>query len=140
MEKRRTTPYLSATILICCISLLHLSARASETGADASPPSSAGNDLRVVITKIAKSIMPMVVHIEVTQQQLVQFSPYIESPQSPFFDQPQVQKKFKRELKGLGTAFLLTKPDTSSRTIMWWTRLPISRLSYPTESIMPPAW
>ncbi len=107
MEKRRTTPYLSATILICCISLLHLSARASETGADASPPSSAGNDLRVVITKIAKSIMPMVVHIEVTQQQLVQFSPYIESPQSPFFDQPQVQKKFKRELKGLGTGILI---------------------------------
>lgn len=107
MEKRRNTLYQSAAILICCISLLHLSAHATETNADASPPSSVGNDLRVVITEIAKSMIPMVVHIEVTQQQLVQFSPYIETPQSPFFDQPQVQKKFKKELKGLGTGILI---------------------------------
>ncbi|HVN72866.1 MAG TPA: Do family serine endopeptidase [Desulfomonilia bacterium] len=65
------------------------------------------NDLRVVFSQIAKAIIPSVVHIEVTQQQLAPFSPFLDIPQSPFSEQPQAPKKFKRELKGLGTGIII---------------------------------
>jgi serine protease Do len=65
------------------------------------------SDLRVIITQVAKAVIPAVAHIEVTQQQVVPYSPFLETPQSPFSDQAQAPRKFKRELKGLGTGILI---------------------------------
>jgi len=107
MEKRCTLSHLRAIFIIFCLSFLHLGAHASDVIPDTSPKPVTGNDLRVIITDIAKATIPMVVHIEVTQQQVVPFSPFLESPQSPFFEGPQVPKKFKRELKGLGTGVII---------------------------------
>lgn len=65
---------------------------------------------RTAIAKVAKQNIPAVVHIEVTQSQVV------ENPISPlesdpffrhFFDIPQVPKKFKRELRGIGTGMII---------------------------------
>jgi serine protease Do len=67
-----------------------------------------GNDLKVLITQVAKSLVPAVVHIEVTQQQLVPYSGFPDLPQPPFFfKEPDATKKFKREIKGLGTGVLI---------------------------------
>ena len=67
-----------------------------------------GVDLKIVFTQIAKATIPAVVHIEVTQQQVLSSSPFLQGPGSPFlFDQPQTQRKFKRELKALGTGVII---------------------------------
>lgn len=65
-------------------------------------------DLKVIFTQIAKATIPAVVHIEVTQQQVLSSSPFLQVPGSPFlFDQPQPPRKFKRELKALGTGVII---------------------------------
>ncbi len=107
MEKNSNTCFISALTLVFCISLVSLTAHAADITQEDSSKSITGNDLRVIITQIAKATIPMVVHIEVTQQQVVPFSPFLEPPQSPFYDEPQVPKKFKRELKGLGTGIII---------------------------------
>ncbi|HPI93397.1 MAG TPA: Do family serine endopeptidase [Deltaproteobacteria bacterium] len=66
------------------------------------------DDLKVIITQVARSLIPAVVHIEVTQQQVVPSSGFSDLPQTPFFfNQPEATKKFKREIKGLGTGVLI---------------------------------
>ncbi|MCU0576163.1 MAG: hypothetical protein MUD15_04960, partial [Desulfobacterota bacterium] len=44
------------------------------------PKAPYGNDLKVLITQVAKSLIPAVVHIEVTQQQLVPYSGFPDLP------------------------------------------------------------
>jgi serine protease Do len=67
-------------------------------------------DLSTAITQVAKQNIPAVVHIEVTERQEVA-NPLLPFEGDPFFrrffDIPKMPKKFKRELKGLGTGMIM---------------------------------
>jgi Do/DeqQ family serine protease len=67
-------------------------------------------DLRTDIARVAKQNIPAVVHIEVTQRQELTNSrlPFENDPFFRyFFDMPMTPRKFKRELKGLGTGMIM---------------------------------
>ena len=72
-------------------------------------------DFRESIIDVAKANIPAVVHIEVTQRQeienpLAPLSPFENDPFfRRFFDFPQMPKKFKRELRGIGTGMIINK-------------------------------
>jgi len=68
-------------------------------------------DLSTAIAKVAKETIPAVAHIEVTQRQEVN-TPFLPFENDPFFryffDVPhQMPRKFKRELKGLGSGMIM---------------------------------
>jgi serine protease Do len=67
-------------------------------------------DLRTAISKVAKENIPAVVHIEVTQRQEM-INPMLPFESDPFFryffDVPNMPRKFRRELKGLGTGIMM---------------------------------
>jgi len=67
-------------------------------------------DLSTAIIQVAKQNIPAVVHIEVTERQEV-VNPLLPFESDPFFrrffDIPKMPKKFKRELKGLGTGMII---------------------------------
>ncbi len=67
-------------------------------------------DLSTAIIQVAKQNIPAVVHIEVTESQEVvnPFLPFESDPFSRrFFETPNMPRKFKRELKGLGTGMII---------------------------------
>ena len=67
-------------------------------------------DLSTAITRVAKQTIPAVVHIEVTEKQEVAnpFLPFENDPSfRQFFGSPKMPKKFKRELKGLGSGMII---------------------------------
>ncbi len=107
MGKHGSTCFTAIITLVFFITFMPGATNAAEPDQDTSSKPLFANDLRVIITQIAKATIPSVVHIEVTQQQVVPYSPLTEPQQSPFFEQPQAQKKFKRELKGLGTGIII---------------------------------
>ncbi len=67
-------------------------------------------DLSMAIIQVAKQTIPAVVHIEVTERQEV-MNPLLPFEKDPylrrFFGIPQMPKKFKRELKGLGSGMIM---------------------------------
>ena len=67
-------------------------------------------DLSTAITRVAKQTIPAVVHIEVTEKQEVA-NPFLPFENDPFFRHffgaPNMPKKFKRELKGLGSGMII---------------------------------
>lgn len=67
-------------------------------------------DLSTAIIQVAKQNIPTVVHIEVTERQEV-VNPLLPFESDPFFrrffDIPKTPRKFKRELKGLGTGMII---------------------------------
>ena len=68
-------------------------------------------DLSTAIAKVAKETIPAVAHIEVTQRQEVN-NPFLPFENDPFFhyffDVPhRMPRKFKRELKGLGSGMIM---------------------------------
>lgn len=67
-------------------------------------------DLKTAVSDVAEKNIPAVVHIEVTQRQEV-VSPFLPFENDPFFhyffDSPKMPKKFRRELKGLGTGMIM---------------------------------
>jgi serine protease Do len=67
-------------------------------------------DLSTAIIRVAKQAIPAVVHIEVTERQEVT-NPLLPFEGDPFFkrffDIPKMPRKFKRELKGLGTGMII---------------------------------
>ena len=67
-------------------------------------------DLTVAIAHVAKQTIPAVVHIEVSERQEVAH-PFVPFEGDPFFrhffNMPRMPKKFKRELRGLGTGMLM---------------------------------
>lgn len=67
-------------------------------------------DLSTAIIQVAKQNIPTVVHIEVTERQEV-VNPLLPFEGDPFFrrffDIPKMPRKFKRELKGLGTGMII---------------------------------
>ena len=70
-------------------------------------------NLTTAIARVAKEAIPAVAHIEVTEQQEVR-NPFLPFENDPFFhyffDVPHnMPKKFKRELKGLGTGMIIDK-------------------------------
>lgn len=67
-------------------------------------------DLSTAIIQVAKRTIPAVVHIEVTARQEVpnQFLPFENDPFfKRFFNAPETPRKFKREIKGLGTGMII---------------------------------
>jgi len=77
--------------------------------AAASPIQSAA-DLSTAITRVAEATIPAVVHVEVTQSREVT-NPFLPFENDPFFhyffNVPRMPRKFKREMKGLGTGMIL---------------------------------
>jgi serine protease Do len=67
-------------------------------------------DLSTAIIQVAKQNIPAVAHIEVTERQEV-VNPLLPFENNPFFRHffgtPQMPKKFKRELKGLGSGMIM---------------------------------
>lgn len=67
-------------------------------------------DLSNAIIRVARQTIPAVVHIEVTERQEV-MNPLLPFEGDPFFkrffDIPKMPRKFKRELKGLGTGMII---------------------------------
>jgi serine protease Do len=67
-------------------------------------------DLATAIVQVAKQNIPAVVHIEVTERQEV-MNPWWGFENDPFFrrffDVPRMPRKFKRELKGLGSGMII---------------------------------
>ena len=88
--------------------------KAAGGGAVVAKKSAVGNqaavDLSTAIARVAKETIPAVVHIEVTQRQEVA-NPFLPFENDPFFhyffDVPQMDRKFKREFKGLGTGMII---------------------------------
>jgi serine protease Do len=67
-------------------------------------------NLTTAIIQVAKQAMPAVVYIEVTESKEVS-NPFYQFQQDPFlrrfFGAPQMPRKFKREIKGLGSGMIL---------------------------------
>jgi S1-C subfamily serine protease len=67
-------------------------------------------DFREAVITVARDNIPAVVHIEVSQRQEIDnpFTPFGNEPFfRRFFDIPRTQKKFRRELKGIGTGMII---------------------------------
>jgi serine protease Do len=73
-------------------------------------PLSSAYDLSTAIAKVAQAAVPAVVHIEVTQRSEVN-NPMLPFENSPFFhfffNGPQMPRKFKQEMKGIGSGILM---------------------------------
>lgn len=78
-------------------------------------PIMSDRDFRNAIITVARKNIPAVVHIEVTQRQeienpLTPFSPFEGGPFfRHFFNLPQMPRKFKREMKGIGTGMIINE-------------------------------
>jgi len=82
------------------------------TKAEPSKEPMSERDFRTAITNVANRNIPAVVHIEVIQRQEVAnpFAPFDNDPFfRRFFDIPQGSRKFKRELKGIGTGMIINE-------------------------------
>ncbi len=67
-------------------------------------------DLTTAVIQVAKQNIPAVAHIEVTERQEVEnpFQPFENDPFfRRFFNIPQMPRKFKRELKGIGSGMII---------------------------------
>jgi serine protease Do len=67
-------------------------------------------DFRAAIGWVAQKTIPAVVHIEVSERQEINnpFMPFENDPFfKHFFDMPRLPKKFKREMRGLGTGMII---------------------------------
>jgi serine protease Do len=82
----------------------------AQSAAQEPAPLKGALDLSTAIVHVAQQAIPAVVHIEVTQRQTVT-SPLLPFENDPFFRRffgiPDMPKKFKRELKGLGTGMIM---------------------------------
>ena len=107
MGKYRMIRFTTMIVIISCLTMMQGAANAADPNQEGAQKPQFSTDLRFIITQIAKATIPAVVHIEVTQQQVIPYSPFLENPQSPFSNPPQAPKKFKRELRGLGTGVLI---------------------------------
>src|SRR5438093_551476 len=89
------------------VPLLDIPGAYAQTGGGAQ----GSGDLTTAIMQVAKQTIPAVVHIEVTERQIVPnpFSPFEQEPFFQyFFGLPHnIPKKFNREVKGLGTGMLM---------------------------------
>ncbi len=103
-EKRLKNPiYLLLTISLVLV--LTLAYRTIEPCAQSDQP-----NLVTAVETVAKQAIPAVVHVEVTERQEVA-NPFIPFENEPFlkyfFGAPQMPKKFKREISGLGSGVII---------------------------------
>jgi serine protease Do len=81
-----------------------------EAPARTSMESKSADDLSTAIIRVARQTMPAVAHIEVTERQEVT-NPMLPFEADPFlrhfFGLPKMPRKFKRELKGLGSGMII---------------------------------
>ncbi len=67
-------------------------------------------DLTTAIVRVANQVMPAVVYIEVTESRVVQ-NPFLPFENDPFFKHffgtPNMPRKFKQEMKGLGSGIII---------------------------------
>ena len=74
------------------------------------PSNSPELNLRNAIAQVARNTIPAVVHIDITQQREIS-NPMLPFGNDPFFhfffNGPQMPRKFKQEMKGLGTGMLI---------------------------------
>jgi serine protease Do len=94
-------------VVMAAISLIAWSSLLLPTAAQSAPP----EDLSTAIVQVAQQTIPAVVHIEVTQREEVT-NPLLPFEDDPFFQRffgipKNMPKKFKRELKGLGTGMVM---------------------------------
>jgi serine protease Do len=91
-------------VILLCLALLPL-LPAAPARAQEKP-----TDLSMAIIQVARQTIPAVVHIEVTERREV-VNPALPFQNDPFlrrfFGLPQMPKKFKRELKGLGSGMIM---------------------------------
>ncbi len=91
-------------ILFCLLLASSLSLAAQPTG------KAAPVNLTTAIIQVAKENIPSVVHVEVTERQEVA-NPFLPFEGDPFFQHffgfPNMPKKFKREVQGLGSGMIL---------------------------------
>ena len=107
MENHRCNTIAAYIVFVFAMALLSNAGHAADAASQGVQKPLSGPDPRIIFTQIANATIPAVVHIEVTQQQVVSAFP-LQIPGTPFFfDQPQGSKKFKRELKGLGTGVII---------------------------------
>ena len=94
----------TATAVVVCLAPVWVLGQSRATSARPAP------DLSTAIAQVAKKTIPAVVHIEVTQRQEIVEQPSI-FDSDPFFQfflgGPQAPRKFKRELRGLGTGMVI---------------------------------
>ena len=94
----------TATAVVVCLAPVWVLGQSRVTPARPAP------DLSTAIAQVAKKTIPAVVHIEVTQRQEIVEQPSI-FDSDPFFQfflgGPQAPRKFKRELRGLGTGMVI---------------------------------
>lgn len=78
--------------------------------------------LTTAIIQVAKQNLPSVVYIEVTESQEVE-NPFFSFENNPFFRRffgiPKMPRKFKQEVRGLGSGMILINMAISSPIIMW---------------------
>jgi serine protease Do len=85
-------------------------AAAPVSGPSAAVPLPSAYDLSTAIAKVAQAAIPAVVHIEVTQRSEVN-NPMLPFENNPFFhfffNGPQMPRKFKQEMKGIGSGIIM---------------------------------
>jgi serine protease Do len=108
----------SCALLLTACSREEEKTKTPEKASIATPPPSAPEygemktpaDLSSAIVWVAKKTIPAVVHIEVVQSQEV-VNPFVPFENDPFFQHffnfPKMPRKFKRELKALGTGMIM---------------------------------
>jgi len=94
-----------ALALVAALLMLPAAAPA-KTGDD----ENASADLRIAISQVARDNIPAVAHIEVSQEQEIA-NPMLPFENDPFFrfffNAPNLPRRFKRELKGLGSGMIM---------------------------------
>lgn len=77
---------------------------------NAEPVQTSGVSLTTAVAEVARRNIPAVVHFDITQQQEIS-NPMLPFNNNPFFrfffNNPQMPRKFKQELRGLGTGMLI---------------------------------
>jgi serine protease Do len=110
----------SVTLTLMLVSLVFISCKEqSQAQSTDVPPATtqtvaasqpAAYDLSTAISKVAREAIPAVVHIEVTQRSEVD-NPMLPFENNPFFhfffNGPRMPRKFKQEMKGIGSGILI---------------------------------
>jgi len=127
LSRRLGRPFLFGVVMIsltswcftACTRQEEQAKKPAEVSSQAAPAQEAEKtkgpvDLITAIVQVAQQAIPAVVHIEVTQRQTVT-SPLLPFENDPFsrrfFGVPETPRKFKRELKGLGTGMIMDSKD-----------------------------
>jgi serine protease Do len=107
---KRFSNYLAcggAVAIVLIVSSFLLSSIDVHAGTKSAP----AGDLTTAIVRVAQQTIPAVAHIEVTQREVVE-NPYLPFENDPFFQYffnlpKNMPKKFKRELRGLGSGMII---------------------------------